>query len=262
MATPALSVTTSPRELREVRHARVFASTTPAVLPALPQPLSTPRSPRSPVPPPARKTVIRAKDLTPPAGPVAVARATRTAAPEPADIPQASLQPISSPPSPSPQPIATTGILVPSAPPPAVVATAGLIRTEEVVVRDLLEGTGARTSSSMQKRRGGFGLAWTSGASPGRSRLWYPRRWTSRSAASTSTAREAWRHVADGPRTWSASGNVPPRFRIVVGPFSYTRPTRDGLSIRSAPSNAHQDALAMGRSTPRRRARRVRILFL
>ena len=126
IAAPGRSLTSSPPELPEVRNARVFVAATPDVFPAaLPKRQITPRSS---VPQPARKTVLRAKDLTPAPRPVAVARATRAAAPRP-DLPQASVH----------QPIATTGIVVLSAPPPGAVATTGIIRTEEVVVRDLLD---------------------------------------------------------------------------------------------------------------------------
>jgi|SRR5688572_9255638 len=129
IATPGRSLT-SPPELTEVRNARVFVAATPVVFPAaLPKRQITPRSS---VRQPAPKTVLRAKDLTPAPRPVAVARATRAAAPQP-DLPQASVQPV------PPQPIATTGIVVPSAPPLGAVATAGIIRTEEAVVRDLLD---------------------------------------------------------------------------------------------------------------------------
>jgi len=130
IATPGRSLTSSPPELAEVRNARVFVAATPVVFPAaLPKRQITPRSS---VRQPAPKTVLRAKDLTPAPGPVAVSPATRAAAPQP-DLPQASVQPV------PPQPIATTGIVVPSTPPLGAVATAGIIRTEEAVVRDLLD---------------------------------------------------------------------------------------------------------------------------
>jgi hypothetical protein len=131
IAIPGKSATPPQPELREVRDARVFVATTLVVFPAaLPRRQITALSPARQ---PARKTVLRAKDLTPAAAPVSVARATQ-AAPQ-RDIPQARLQPT----IPSPQPIATAGIVVPSAPPPAAVATAGIISTEEAVVRDLLD---------------------------------------------------------------------------------------------------------------------------
>jgi hypothetical protein len=130
MATPGRSLTSSPPQLPEVQQHRVFVATTLVVFPAaVPKRQITLRSSGRQ---PARKTVLRAKDLTPAATPVVIPRATQSAPRQ--DIPQARPQP-----TPSPQPIATTGIVVPSAPPPGAVATAGIIRTEEAVVRDLLD---------------------------------------------------------------------------------------------------------------------------